>query len=75
MLGGDLPLGYEIITSVYTKTTTNQLASMFTTALTKNEQNNKKKKKKKKLIGHKLRHKCMIITLDYVIYALALQML
>ena len=67
VLGCGLPLGYEIIHIGMHQTTTNQLASMFTTALTKPNT--------KDLIGHELRHKCMITTFDYVIYALALQML
>ena len=67
MLGGGLPLCYVIIRFGIHQTTTNQLAIMFTTALT--EKNNKNP------IGHELRHKCLITTLDYVIYALALQML
>ena len=37
VLGCGLPLGYEIIHFGIHQTTTNQLASMFTTALTKNE--------------------------------------
>ena len=67
VLGGGFPLGYEIIHFGIHQTTTKQLASMFTTALTEN--------KNKDLIVHELRHKCIITTFDYVIYALALQML
>ena len=67
VIGGGLPKGYEIILCGIHQTTTNQLVSMFTTALTKT--NNKDLK------GHELRHKCMITAFDYVIFALALQTL
>ena len=62
-----IPLDYEVIPFGIHRTTINRLAIILTSALTTDDQ--------RKSQGHELRHKCMIATFDYVIYALGFQML